>query len=75
MHGLSQLEAVHILNNVDPTTVIDDNWFADGVYLTEEDCYILMALFKITELPTYKRVLDKFEGYTVPQLMQNHSIL
>jgi hypothetical protein len=64
---MTKKEAIKILETVDPTTVIDDNW--DG-YL-EEQPIVIEALCSITKTFDYTVVLQIYEGYTIKDLLND----
>jgi uncharacterized radical SAM superfamily Fe-S cluster-containing enzyme len=61
---ITNREAIKILESLDEGTIIDANWFT---YLIEGNT--LIALFKITDLNSYQEILDKYEGYSLEELL------
>jgi|JI6StandDraft_1071083.scaffolds.fasta_scaffold968718_1 uncharacterized radical SAM superfamily Fe-S cluster-containing enzyme len=61
---ITNREAIKILESLDEGTIIDANWFT---YLIEGNT--LIALFKITDLNSYQEILDKYEGYSINELL------
>jgi hypothetical protein len=61
---ITNREAIKILESLDENTIIDANWFT---YLIEGNT--LIALFKITNLNSYQEILDKYEGYSINELL------
>ena len=57
-------KTIQILENLDEDTIIDANWFT---YLIEGNT--LIALFIITNLNSYQEILDKYEGYSIDELL------
>lgn len=61
---ITKKEAVVRLLSIDQDTVIDENWFS---YFIEGDT--LLCLFIITNLNSYKEILDIYEGWTIDELL------
>ena len=64
MKNITNREAIKILESLDENTIIDANWF---MYLIESNT--LIALFIITDLNSYQEILDKYEGYSINELL------
>ena len=62
---MNKLEAIEILLDVDITTVIDENWW--DCFMNDPKEYEAMML--LSGLESYKKILDKFEGYLVREFL------
>lgn len=62
---MNKLEAIEILLNVDPTTVIDDTWW--DYFMEDPKEYNAMML--LSELKSYKEILDVYEGYYIREFL------
>lgn len=62
---MNKLEAIEILLNVDPTTVIDDTWW--DYFMEDPKEYNAMML--LSGLSSYKEILDKFEGFYIKEFL------
>jgi len=60
-------KAFDILHNLDPSTVIDCNWY--GYFI--DDTQTLIALLTVSRIETYKDFLSKYEGYTIPEFLED----
>lgn len=61
---ITKKEAIIKLLSINKDTIIDLNWFS---YLIETE--ILLALFIITNLNSYTELLNKYEGYSIDELL------
>lgn len=61
---ITKREAIIKLLSINKDTIIDLNWFS---YLIESE--ILLALYIITDLNSYNQILNKYEGYSINELL------
>jgi hypothetical protein len=66
-----EIKYASILQLVDKSTVIDDNWLP---YLKSDKKgqNILKALKKISSLSSYDLILEKHEGWTIPEFIEHY---
>lgn len=61
---ITKKEAIIKLLSLEDNTIIDENWF---MCLIESNT--LIALFIITDLNSYQEILNKYEGYSIDELL------
>lgn len=61
---MNKEEAIKILEKIDPSTVIDIWWYK---YITGRK--ILTALLSLSGYSTYKEFLEKFEGFSISEVL------
>jgi len=62
---MTKLEAIEVLLEWDTSTVIDDNWWD---YFMEDPTYY-NAMMVLTEMKSYKTILDKYEGFYIREFL------
>lgn len=64
---MTKKESIKILEELDPITVIDDNWDS---YLKEQP-EVIEALCNITNCFDYQEILKIYEGFTIEDLLND----
>ena len=62
---MTKLGAIEVLLECDPSTVIDDTWWD---YFMEDPTYY-DAMMVLTEMKSYKAILDKYEGFYIREFL------
>jgi hypothetical protein len=62
---MTKLEAIEVLLECDPTTIIDEIWWE---YFIENPSYY-DAMMILTEMKSYKAILNKYEGYYIREFL------
>ena len=61
---ITKKKAIVELLSIQDNTIIDKNWFN---YLIEGNSLIALLIF--TNLNSYQEILDKYEGYSIDELL------
>ena len=61
---ITKKEAIIKLLSLEDNTIIDMNWFS---HLIEKET--LLSLFIVTNLNSYTEILNKYEGYSIDELL------
>lgn len=62
---MTKLEAIEVLLECDPSTVIDDNWWD----CFKEDPKYYDAMITLTGMSSYKAILNKYEGFYIREFL------